>query len=129
VVRPALDDRFTGTDARLGPVVEQQPRLALEHDADVYRLRPVQRRLGSRRHPGKPHQHPAGGRRRSHRAVRRSGSLAAIATGVPSVIQISWNAAVPISSVFGVAASESTTELPEASWPVTIRRGATVIGS
>ena len=48
VVRAALDDRVTGADARLGPVVEQQPRLALEHDADVDRLGAVHRRLRAR---------------------------------------------------------------------------------
>ena len=45
------------------------------------------------------------------------------------MIQISWNAAVPMSSVFGVGASERTTDLPEASWPVTIRRGTALIGA
>jgi hypothetical protein len=44
-----------------------------------------------------------------------SGSLAAIGDGVRSVIQISWNAAEPMSSVFGVGVSDSTTDLPEAS--------------
>jgi hypothetical protein len=57
-----------------------------------------------------------------------SGSVAAISTGIWAVIQTSWNAAVPMSSVFGVGASESTTDLPDASWPVTIRRGAALIG-
>ena len=50
-------------------------------------------------------------------------SVAAIGTGVSAVSQISWNAAVPTSMVFGAGASESTTDLPEASWPVTILRG------
>jgi hypothetical protein len=34
-----------------------------------------------------------------------------------------------MSSVFGVAASDSTTDFPEASWPVTIRRGAVLMAS
>jgi hypothetical protein len=59
-------------------------------------------------------QPPAGGDVRTGRSVG-SGSLAAIGAGVSSVIQISWNAAVPMSSVLGVGASESTTDLPEAS--------------
>jgi hypothetical protein len=29
----------------------------------------------------------------------------------------------------GVGPSDSTTDLPEASWPVTIRRGAALIGA
>ena len=40
-----------------------------------------------------------------------------------------WNAAEPMSSVFGVGVSASTTDLPEASWPVTIRRGAALMGA
>ena len=44
-----------------------------------------------------------------------SGSAAAISTGVCAVIQTSWKAAVPMSSVFGVGASDSTTDFPEAS--------------
>ena len=73
VVRAALDDRVTGADARLGPVVEQQPRLTLEHDADVDRLGAVHGRLRARRHLGEPHQHPACGRRGPHRTVGRLG--------------------------------------------------------
>jgi hypothetical protein len=71
---------------------------------------------------------PAGGGVRTGRSVG-SGSLAAIDDGVRSVIQISWNAAEPMSSVLGVGASYRTTDLPEASWPVTIRRGVTLIGA
>ena len=48
VVGAALDDGVARPDAGLGAVVEQQPRLALEHDADVERLGPVHRRLGAR---------------------------------------------------------------------------------
>jgi hypothetical protein len=69
---------------------------------------------------------PAGGGVRTGRSVG-SGSVASIGAGVESVIQTSWNAALPMSSVFGVGASESTTDLPEASWPVTIRRGGTLM--
>jgi len=70
---------------------------------------------------------PAGGGVRNGRSVG-SGSPAAIGDGVRSVIQISWNAAEPMSSVVGVGASDSTTDVPEASWPVTIRRGVWLIG-
>jgi hypothetical protein len=69
---------------------------------------------------------PAGGGVRTGRSVG-SGSVAAIGVGVCDVIQSSWKAAVPTSSVLGVGASESTTDFPEASWPVTIRRGAALI--
>jgi hypothetical protein len=41
VVRAALHDRVAGADACLGTAVEQQPRLALEHDADIESLRPT----------------------------------------------------------------------------------------
>src|SRR6185312_5548991 len=71
---------------------------------------------------------PAGGGVRNGRSVG-SGSFAVIGDGVRSVIQTSWNAAEPMSSVFGVGASDSTTDLPEASWPVTIRRGVALIGA
>ena len=33
-----------------------------------------------------------------------------------------------MSSVFGVGPSESTTDLPESSWPVTILRGGALMG-
>jgi hypothetical protein len=70
---------------------------------------------------------PAGGGVRTGRAVGSS-CVAAIGAGVASVIQTSWNAALPMSSTFGFGPSESTTDFPEASWPVTIRRGAALIG-
>ena len=70
----------------------------------------------------------AGGGVRTGRAVG-SGSEAAIGTGTWSVIHVSWNAAVPMSSVFGTGVSESTTDFPAASWPVTIRRGAAMCAS
>src|SRR3954464_8344748 len=64
----------------------------------------------------------AGGGTRTGRSVV-SGSSAVIGTGIASVIHTSWKAAVPMSRVLGFGPSESTTDLPEASWPVTIRRG------
>src|ERR671937_468860 len=69
-----------------------------------------------------------GGGVRTGRSVGSAGSPASIGAGVRSVIQTSWNAAVPTSSVLGVGASERTTDLPEASWPVTIRRGGALMG-
>ncbi len=67
----------------------------------------------------------AGGGTRTGRSVG-SCSFAAIGTAGCGVIQISWNAAVPMLVVFGDGASESTTDFPDASWPVTIRRGVLI---
>src|SRR3954447_1422522 len=64
----------------------------------------------------------AGGGTRTGRSVV-SGSSAVIGTGIASVIQTSWKAAVPMSRLLGFGPSESTTDLPDASWAVTIRRG------
>jgi hypothetical protein len=68
----------------------------------------------------------AGGGVRTGRSVG-SGSVPSIAAGTWSAIQTSWNAAVPMPSVLGFGPSESTTDLPDASWPVTIRRGTALI--
>ena len=69
----------------------------------------------------------AGGGIRTGRSVG-SASVASIGAGVASVIHTSWNAAVPMSSVFGAGVSDTTIDFPESSWPVTTRRGAPLIG-
>src|SRR3954447_21071425 len=51
------------------------------------------------------------------------GSGAAIRAGVTVVAHSSWKTALPMSSVLGVGPSDRTTDLPDASWPVTMRRG------
>jgi hypothetical protein len=56
-----------------------------------------------------------------------SGSVAATGAGVARVLQSSWNTAEPTSCERGAGPSDSTTERPASSWPVTTRRGAATL--
>src|SRR4051794_41858192 len=56
-----------------------------------------------------------------------SGSVAATGAGVARVFQSSWKTAEPTSCERGAGPSESTTERPAASWPVTTRRGGATL--
>ena len=52
-----------------------------------------------------------------------SRSVGATGAGIARVFQSSWKIANSFSCVRGVGPSESTTDRPCASWPVTTRRG------
>src|SRR5690348_2307710 len=55
-----------------------------------------------------------------------SGSVGATGAGIAFVFQSPWKTANSFSYVRGTGPSESTTDRPSASWPVTTRRGTLI---